>query len=452
MKNILILIFAACGLYSCDSFVEVDLPESQLTGAVVFEDRNTANAALADIFAKLRDKGVLSGQTLSLIYTLGLYSDELIYYGSGTNEEYNNALIPTSGLPQSMWNDSYHQIYCANAALEGLKASVALADADKKQFEGEALFVRALVHFYLLNIYGDIPYVTGTDYEVNRLATRTPAAVMYEQITADLLQAVALLPTDYIDAERGRPNSATAQALLARVYLYQGKWAEASNAASAVINDPLYVWETDIQKVFLKEATTTIWQFAPKTPGVATNEGSLFYFQNGPPRLVALRPEFADSFESGDLRRSEWIADVTTGDNTWYRAFKYKQNVNGGTSTEHSIVFRLAEQYLIRAEARAMQGELSGAKEDLNQIRHLAGLENTVAVTAPEIVAAVLKERRAELFTEFGHRFFDLKRSGKLDTVLESVKPGWETTDQLWPIPENELLSNPKLTPQNPGY
>ena len=84
-------------------------------------------------------------------------------------------------------------------------------------------------------------------------------------------------------------------------------------------------------------------------------------------------------------------------------------------------------------------------------MRNTAGLSDTPAITADEIIAAVLQERRFELFTEYGHRFFDLKRSGALDTVLPLVKSGWNSTDQLWPIPETELLANPNLT-QNPGY
>ena len=119
---------------------------------------------------------------------------------------------------------------------------------------------------------------------------------------------------------------------------------------------------------------------------------------------------------------------------------------------EYSIILRLGEMYLIRAEARAHTGDLIGAKEDLNTIRHTAGLEDTSAVTQDEILNAVLQERRLELFTEFGHRFFDLKRFNKIQPVLSAVKPGWDIHDDLFPIPEAELNLNPNLKPQNPGY
>jgi hypothetical protein len=112
----------------------------------------------------------------------------------------------------------------------------------------------------------------------------------------------------------------------------------------------------------------------------------------------------------------------------------------------------MAEQYLIRAEARAHQGDLIGAKEDLNKTRNLAGLQDSNAATATAIITEVLQERRREFFTEFGNRFFDLKRTAGLDATLSPIKSQWETTDRLLPLPETELLLNPNLAPQNANY
>ncbi|UPT69969.1 MAG: RagB/SusD family nutrient uptake outer membrane protein [Flavobacterium sp. JAD_PAG50586_2] len=152
------------------------------------------------------------------------------------------------------------------------------------------------------------------------------------------------------------------------------------------------------------------------------------------------------------MRRNHWVNALTDGTNTWYHSFKYKQQMNTGTTEEYSIVMRLPEMYLIRAEARARQGFLTGATDDLDVIRNLAGLPNTTAVTQQEILDAILRERRVEFFTEGGHRFFDLKRAGQLDTVLTPVKPGWNAYEALFPLPQNELLLNPNMLPQNPGY
>lgn len=457
MKNfkiVLLSIMLLLNLISCDSFVDVETPNSQLTGVTVFEDRTTANAALIAIYAKLRDSGMLAGNANGSGVCLGLYADELTYYGAtddNTSFIFNNTMLATTAIASQLWNESYQQIYSANAVIYGCENSTGLSTADKNQFIGEALFVRALVHSYLVNLYGDVPYITTTDYEVNRLVTRMPTAQVYTNIISDLQQAIALLPEAYVAPERVRPNRSTASALLARVYLYNGNWTEASNAASAVLNNAEYVWETDIDKIFLKDCTATIWQFSPNLVGNNADEGSVFVFQTGPPPFVGLREELYNSFANDDLRKSHWIASVTDGTNTWYHANKYKQNTNTGTSVEYSIVFRLAEQYLIRAEARARQGELSNAKQDLDMVRNLAGLPNTTANTEAEIIEAVQQERRFELFTEYGHRFFDLKRNGTLNTVLPVVKLGWNSSDVHWPIPETELLANPNLT-QNPGY
>lgn len=449
----LLLFFFLFGFcQSCDDYVEVELPNSQLTGITVFENVATANAALAGLYAKLRSSGLFAGGT-GMTYYLGLYGDEIDNYQTTTlNNFYTNTLVAGESGVASVWNLSYRQIYEANALLEGIDASASLAEADRNQIRGEALFIRAFVHFYLVNLFGDVPYVKSTDYEKNTQVNRKATALVYQEIVADLTEASTLLNEKYLSVERVRPNQLAVKAVLARVYLYMGDYAAASNAASSVLNSPLYVLETNLDKVFLKGSTSTIWQFMPNAAGNNTSEGSTYIFTAGPPSSVALTPSLVNSFEVNDQRKVKWIKAVTNGSATWYHAFKYKQRTNTASSVEYSVVLRLGEQYLIRAEARARQGELTNAKADLNMIRSRAGLASTTAVTPSEIIADVLQQRRLELFTEFGHRFFDLKRNNTLDSVLSGTKPGWNSTDQLWPLPERELEVNSKLKPQNPGY
>jgi len=457
MKNnvsSLLIWIASFLILGCDNFVDVDLPASQLTGNKVFEDAATADAAMTDIYSKIRDAGILTGLFGGVSVNFGMYADELVYYGTDLQPglPYSNNLEATSGITASYWNDSYHQIYCCNAVIEGTESSITLSHDKKNSLIGEALFTRALLHFYLVNIYGDIPYVASTNYDKNRKVERTKVSLVYDAIVADLNKAVHLLTEKYISAERLRPNKAAAWALLARTYLYQEKWAEASNAASAVLNSSLYTPQNNVDQIFLKESQTTIWQIMPKRTGNNTDEGSVFIFNSGPPPTLALSDEFVNSFENGDQRKTHWIRTINGTNGIWYHAYKYKKNTATSSSVEYSIILRTAEQYLIRSEARAKQGDLIGAKEDLNKIRQNAGLNDSPAITADEIVAAVINERRFELFTEYGHRFFDLKRTGQLNTVLGGKKQGWNATDNLWPIPEKELLANPFLKPQNQGY
>lgn len=450
---LLSLSFAFTG---CEEFTEVELPNSQLAGEAVFESVTTANAAMAHVYAGLRDTGMLTGSPTGLSNQLGHYADEFSFYGASSHLSSgfsSNSLTGVNHSVRQLWNDSYAQVYACNAIIEGLERSSRISAAERARLTGEALFVRALLHFYLTNLYGDIPYPKTTDFKQNSVIKRMPATEVYATILDDLNKAIALLPENHSGFERVIPNRKVATALRSRVCLYNGMWEQAAANATQLINDSqTYSWEPDLSKVFLKEAPTTIWQFMPATPGRNTLEASNFIFVTAPPPLVALSPEMMAAFEANDARKYIWTKAVSNENGTWYHANKYKENSITPSSVEYSVVFRLAEQYLIRAEAQAHLGQLAGALEDLNFIRQAAGLGNTQAQTGPDIIEAILRERRTELFSEHGHRFMDLKRLGRLDSALAPVKPGWDTTDALFPIPQTELLTNPNLAPQNPGY
>jgi starch-binding outer membrane protein, SusD/RagB family len=459
MKTITILRFAFAVLIlcsSCDSFVDVDLPSSQLNSSAVFDDKVTANAAMSDIYSKIRDNGLLTGTASGSTVAMSAYTDELTYFGSASGATqffYNNTVLAINSTVSGWWSFSYNQIYAANAVYDGVEASTKLSQADKQQLMGEALFVRGLVHFYLVNLFGDIPYITTTDYEQNQVVHKMPTAEVYTRIIADLEMAKTLLPSGYFGGTRIRPNKFVASALLARVYLYNGNNAEASNAASAVLNETgMYSLVPNFDNAFLKDSNSTIWQLIPQTDGRNTNEGASFIFNAGPPPLVALQSELMNAFETGDLRKTHWTRAITSGSNTWYHTYKYKQRSPTAATQEYSILFRLPEMYLIRAEARARLGELTNSITDLNTIRSLAGLVAITAVTQQDLLSAILNERRVELFTECGHRFYDLKRFGQINNVLSVVKPDWSATEALLPLPESEVLLNPNLAPQNPGY
>lgn len=443
-------------LSACDSFVEVELPQSQLTNTAVFDTYATATASLTDIYSKMRDQGFLAGTSYGLSNQLGNYSDEINCYaapGDLTMPFFTNSLLSTNSSIADFWNNSYNFIYSSNAVIEGVQASNKLTPQEKRQLKGEALFIRALIHFYLTNLYGDVPYIVSTNYQYNNTAGKHSTAEVYKFAIDDLQQAALLLETTYKNTERTRPNQYTVSSLLARLYLYNGNWAEASNSASSVLNATnFYQLENDLTQVFLKKSKETIWQFQPSRAGKNTDEAYTFIFSSGPPPLVSLDNTLVDSFNAEDLRKSKWIKAVTNQSKVWYHPFKYKLNNITAESLEYSIVFRLAEQYLIRAEARVNQGDLIGAKEDLNKIRSRAGLGNTTADSQSEILKAIQQERRWELFTEHGHRFFDLKRYGSINNVLSPIKAGWNSTDVLFPIPQKELNVNPNILPQNDGY
>lgn len=442
---------------SCKSFLDVDLPKSQLTNQTVFDNYETASAALTEIYSKIRSSGILAGTAYGISNNLGNYTDELISYGTPSSNSsvnfYNNSLLATNSFVALYWSTAYNQIYGANAVIEGVEASKGITAERKKQLQGEAFFIRALLHFYLVNLFGDIPYVVQTDYLTNKVMTRMPTAEVYTHIITDLKMAIDFLPAQYIGNHKIRPNQSVAKALLSRTYLYNQSWSEAEAMATSLINQTnLFSFEDDLNGVFLIGSKETIWQLHPANAGQNTEEGAIFIFIAGPPAMISLNPNLVNSFSSNDLRRSSWINAVTDGTSIWYHAFKYKEREATSVSKEYSILFRLTEQYLIRAEARAQQEDLQGAREDLNKIRHRAELSDTPATTKDEMLGAILEERKWELFTEQGHRFFDLKRFEKLDQVLSGIKPGWNSNDRLFPIPQTEISTNPNLRPQNTGY
>lgn len=257
IRLILFLVIISALQLSCDDFVEVPQPNSQLTRVTVFEDKATANAALAATYAKLRENGLLAGTTSGLSHQLGNYTDELTYFGNPLNTSltfYNNTLRASDRELANLWNNSYNQIYAANAILEGIQQSKSLTEATKNEFMGEAIFIRALLHFYLGNLYGSIPYITTTDYRQNAKVSKKELSDVYVLIQNDLKQAIRLLPEAYSTEDRVRPNKAVAHALLARLSLYARAWNDAADEASLVINNTeLYTWNSNLDAEFLKE-------------------------------------------------------------------------------------------------------------------------------------------------------------------------------------------------------
>lgn len=449
---------------SCEDFVTVPAPGTQLVQENVFKDDATALAALSSVYLKLADGfSFADGDNKSITLLQGLYADEVASFtpissADAQLEFYFNNVSSLNALVEATWQRCYAITYESNRILEGLEKSTTLSSTLKQQLTGEAKFVLAFCHFYLVNLFGDVPLIITSDYRINAKVTRTPSNEVFEQIITDLLEAKNLLSEEYPSEGRVRVNRSAATALLARVYLYTGDFAAAELQASEIIDNlSKYELLPELNSVFLKNSKEAIWQLLPRGGAQNyTNEGFLFILR-APPTKYALRNEFYAAFETDDLRRTKWLDSVSSssGLTKWYFAHKYKENFSNATGAEYSMVLRLAEQYLIRAEGRTRQNKLTGtesAESDINAIRNRAGLPNTTAASLPELLSAIEQERRVELFTEWGHRFFDLKRTGRLDAVLDPLKPNWESTDSLLPIPQSELLLNQNLKPQNPGY
>ncbi|KAA2241751.1 RagB/SusD family nutrient uptake outer membrane protein [Chitinophaga agrisoli] len=445
---------------SCTKFVEIDPPKTEtIVGPKVFTNDVDATGAVIGVYGEMiHSSGFAGGYTQSITFLSALSADELTNYSgqSVPRQFYENAIsVNNAAIERSLWNEGYRYIYAANRVLRGLQTSSGVSAATKSQLIGEAQFIRAFCHFYLVNLFGAVPLITSTDYEVNMIKPRTSVDSVYKQIIADLRNAQSLLRNDYVDGQKVRPNKATATAFLARVYLYRKDWANAGQQASLLINDPAYRLNDTLNEVFLQNSAEAIWQLVPNMPTYNTWEGANFILTAAPAvssvNATALSPELLAAFEPGDLRRTNWVDSITVDTNQYFFPYKYKVK-RSDYLTEYSMVLRLAEQYLIRAEARAQRGNFLGARSDLNMLRRRAGLPPAIANTLAAMLRAITHERQVELFTEWGHRWLDLKRTNTAAAVLSHIKPAWKNTAVLYPLPQNELAKNPLLGAQNEGY
>jgi hypothetical protein len=340
------------------------------------------------------------------------------------------------------------QIKNANYAISGLSRSTTLTPLVKDQLLGEAKFHRAFIYFYLVNLYGDVPMPLTDDAIAAASMARTPAGQVWAQIIADLTEAQALLPTAYQGTFRARVNKWAAASLLARVHLYRKDYAKAEALATQVIASGTYSLQPPAS-TFVNTSNEIIWQIA-NTTGVSTF-GANYLAATGSIPTYTLYDTLYRSFEAGDLRKTNWTGTTTVGTTTYYFVNKYK--VRTGTGNEYNVVLRLAELYLIRAEARAQQSNLSGAKDDVDAIRTRAGFGGlSSSLTQAQMLLAIEQERKVELFGEWGHRWLDLKRTSRADAVIGGQKPTtWQPTDVLYPIPDQQRQLNANLT-QNQGY
>ncbi|GEN71224.1 RagB/SusD family nutrient uptake outer membrane protein [Chryseobacterium lathyri] len=447
-----VLMLLLLHITSCEKLIEVDLPQNQIVSDQVFDNVQTANSALAGLYAGLWDSSPLSGDKTGTL--LGLYTDDLDYYTTASNtgvlEISQNVQIDNNIAILNYWTSAYQKIYQANAIIEGTEKSSGIPVNEKKRIKGEALLIRSILYLYLVQIFGDIPYVDSTDYQINKTIPKTAQNDVLNRLVIDLNESIGGLVDDYRNPERIFPNRKVAQLLLAQVNMLQNKWNESEMILKNIIQSGVYQFQLDLTKVYKKGGVHILWQLKPKNNGDATKEAISYYFSNAAPLSFALSSNLVNSFSQNDLRKQNWMKPVTFNGTTWYRADKYKNRTNN--TDEYSIIFRLEEVYLLLAEALAKQNKVNEALPYLNATRQRANLAPIVSpITNENLLNEILLEYRKEYFTETGHRFFDLKRIEKLD-VLNTVKANWKTFHSKWPLPQNELLLNPNLNPQNAGY
>ena len=439
---------------SCEKMVEVDLPINQLTTTQVFESTGTAEGALAALYAEMQATSFIAGGTTGAGGLLGGYTDDLDCFDvNSTNagmDICNNVQSSSNTTIKTVWTNAYRQIYMANSIIKGLETSTVIGKSDKKRIMGEAIFIRSIIYYYLTQVFGDIPYITSTNFVENRALSKSNVDVVLENISQSLEQATTMLENEYRNAERIYINRKTVEILLATVYIHQRKWSGAEALLDGIVKSTLYSFPQDLSKTFRKDGKHILWQLKPIYANTPTPEASLYNFSSGIPRYYAASANLLATFPAADQRKTAWLSPILNDQTTYYKIDKYK-TITANTD-EYSIVFRLQEAYLLMAEVLAQQDRLEVSVNYLNAIRNLAGLGNIPGTISKEnLLDELLAESRREFFSERGIRFLSLKRGGKID-ILNQSKPNWKNFHSLWPVPVSELALNPALNPQNNGY
>ncbi|WEK38264.1 MAG: RagB/SusD family nutrient uptake outer membrane protein [Candidatus Pseudobacter hemicellulosilyticus] len=456
MRPYTVIILCTFLLTNCKKWLDVGEPPTSTSAGTVFSTNEGADGAIANIYREFTIASAITNGPLSKLSAL--YADELAF--SARNPDgpdtafFYNRIQPDNKLLANFWTCLYGAIYKCNIGIEELTKNVQLYPKLRQQLLGEAHFVRAFSYFYLVNFFGEVPMVNTSDYRISSIEPPVSQRVLYAFMTDDLLKAEKLLPDtiptyDSLYDGNTRAGRWAASALLARVLLYAGEFDKAAQKATEVIRSGQYRLET-LTRVFSSQSRETIWQLQPAA-GVGSTMEATYYLPLGasPPTFI-ITPGLLSSFSSGDQRKSQWLGLYRQGNQNLYYPAKFKIR-KASLPTEYNIVQRLAELYLIRAEASCHTGLLYGpgsAAEDLSEIRKRSGLPAVAqGLSAAQLLVLVEQERKLEFFTEWGHRFLDLKRmrgrnnpeQSLADELLPLVKPNYDPGKALFPIPAGQL-------------
>ena len=377
---------------------------------------------------------------------------------------------PSSVSIRAMWTQWYKAIGRASLAIEFTESFEPIDESLRTRLIGECKFLRALNYFWLVRSFGDVPL---QDVDI---LNRAPVTEVYAFIEQDLMEAIEALPlkSDYAVQDLGRATQGAAQALLAKVLLYQEKWQEAADMANNVINSGEYdlepdyatVWrastENGIESIFELQGRGEIIahgiQQYSSTQGARGPDGFGWGFNTPSEDLL-------NAFESeGDaIRRDATIIfagetlfdgrQINPGvENPRYNEKAYSSlNAGQGDGDKNIRILRFAEILLIRAEALNELGQGDAALQPLNQVRTRVSLPEITSADQNTLRQAIWIERRLELAMEHD-RWYDLLRQGRAAEVMQAVGKPFETgKHELYPIPNDQLIQTPDME-QNPGW
>ncbi|MFN8206651.1 MAG: RagB/SusD family nutrient uptake outer membrane protein [Bacteroidales bacterium] len=461
-KNIFSALFSGMILLSsCESILEVD-PANSVASKDAIKDRNSAIAALRGMYSSLQADGYY-GQYM--VVWPDLAADNLEHTGTfSTNNELDaNHLLATNTTIAGIWGSIYNSVSRANYILKYVPQLRDVTESEKADMKGQAYFVRALGYSNLVKMFGAVPIILDPVTSVTDIKkpSRSPKEEVYAQILKDLDSALSNLPVPSTDEGNmvpivnGMAGYYSAMALKARVSLFMEDYASAMACADSVINSQLFGLAGSYAEIFNPSSPyspESIFELDFTSQDANSLAFWFFYDDFGGRYEYAPTAELITALEEGEDDDRLWVNTYHYVDTAYgidlYMGTKY---VDIAAGSDNVIILRLAEMYLIRAEA-SLHGISyadpvdDAAIYDINSIRNRAGAKpypNDHNVTLDDI----LKERRLEFAFE-GHRWFDLVRTGKVQDFVPTVT---SQNQWLWPVPQRERDVNSNLD-QNTGY
>ncbi len=436
-------------LPSCEDYLNPE-PVNLLIDDLALNEPGDVNSVEIGLYARARGLGaptVIAGD---------MTADMLIH--NGTFNQYrelgSKEITPSNAAATTLWGSVYGTVYSANFVLERLPDILGVPGDERQNLTAVARFLRGYAYFIGVYTYGDIPLVTTTDIETNRRVPRANRQEVLDFVLEDYLFALENITEDPVNA--GFVGLHTVEAALARFYLYRENWQQAEDFASRVIDSEAYELVSDYAEIVNEDFTDeAIFEFGysiADDPGTDANRGLNDLFIGRREIIPSNQAVFSlNSEQAGDRWQSlRFNIENLGGDDNGWSVNKYG---NADADNNNIVVFRLAEMYLIRAEARARRNNLDGAVEDINVLRIRANAPDiTNVANSQQLLLTIENERLFELAYE-GHRWYDLVRTGRINTVMQAFSPNWKQAYELWPIPLREIQNNPALIgQQNPGY
>jgi len=477
MKRIALILFAITALFSCNKLTED--PKSIIAQGQFYKTPNDAISAVTAVYSSLNTDpgGDFPMYGRQLYFVTDAATDDETEGNAASNPDVRAmgsiTYIANNNRILGNWTQHYRGIDWANVAIDNISA-MQIDTTLRNRLVRESKFIRALLYFNLVRLFGDVPLVlhqATTVAETN--VPRTPITQVYAQIIKDLQEAERL-PASYSGNDVGRATSGAAKTLLAKVYLTQKDWANASAKLIEVINGSygygLFSNYADVFNKSTKNGKEHIFsvQFLSNSGANNSRDRIMTDVFSGfgskiPPDLPA-DSSLYKSFANTDTRKGvtyfTTLTNPTTGLPYKFKYIGLRKFVDTTqllTPVESGInfpVLRYADVLLIYSEAiNEQSGPTADAYNAINQVRERAKLPDlTPNLSQSDFRDSVYRERRWE-FVQEGQRWFDLVRTSRLVDAVKKVaaKSAVSDKDNLFPIPQAEINVNPKIT-QNPGW